>query len=199
MGLYDHGLLFEIGDKVLIKSQNNQEGVVVGWYITHTPSLRLGFSTFSKEYQVRCEFDHWNQDPYYPIGEYLGKRPVFVRIKEEDLTSLAVSVATDNVHLLDALTYISKNSIPIDPYYIIDIAQGSQMDNIALQFGLQRNGDQETDVEFRKRILDYYNYRGFPTFRTLCPEDLPTCDHSWKHYEGFSSNYDYCEKCDQKK
>lgn len=28
---------------------------------------------------------------------------------------------------------------------------------------------------------------------------LNTCNHSWKSYQGFSENYDYCEKCDEKK
>lgn len=28
---------------------------------------------------------------------------------------------------------------------------------------------------------------------------LDECDHNWKTYEGFSSSYEYCTKCDRKK
>lgn len=28
---------------------------------------------------------------------------------------------------------------------------------------------------------------------------LNICNHSWKSYQGFSENYEYCEKCDEKK
>lgn len=31
------------------------------------------------------------------------------------------------------------------------------------------------------------------------PDISSKCNHSWKSYQGFSENYDYCEKCDIKK
>jgi len=31
------------------------------------------------------------------------------------------------------------------------------------------------------------------------PKTVKTCDHSWKNYHGFTEQYDYCEKCDQRK
>lgn len=30
-------------------------------------------------------------------------------------------------------------------------------------------------------------------------ESLDNCDHSWKQYQGFTENYEYCIKCDLKK
>lgn len=31
------------------------------------------------------------------------------------------------------------------------------------------------------------------------PKLLVTCNHSWKYYQGFTENYEYCVLCDQKK
>ena len=33
----------------------------------------------------------------------------------------------------------------------------------------------------------------------LVGKNKPQCSHSWKHYQGLSQEFDYCEKCDEKK
>lgn len=60
-------------------------------------------------------------------------------------------------------------------------------------------------AEIQKNINKWYN-NVIVTGKLECVDpgmnavvQLNACDHKWKHYQGFSETYEYCEACDEKR
>ena len=106
---------FGLGD-VVTSFYSNKIGKIIGCFC-------LSAINDDKKYiyyHVKYEEDCWNDDPHFSVSEYLGKKPAFYRIKEEDILLVESSqivkmeepvVRNSSIEndSLDALRYLSAN------------------------------------------------------------------------------------------
>lgn len=183
----DCGMKFELNQRVFIKTMDNKEGIVTGWF-TRYDSLGT-----HKEYEV-CYQDKLIWEAHYPsVKEYLGSRSCYIRAKEEDLES-------EIFNIIEQIKVTEEIRIAA-----IEISRGLDLDLCASYHNIFRLPN-ETDVELRIRILDSINKAsirvdiGTPDSIEAVRQKVSdaikaNCKHSWKTYTGFTDAFDYCEKC----
>jgi hypothetical protein len=161
----DHGMKFDLNQKVFIKTMNNIEGIITGRFFKCED---LPWGKITNEYDVLYLDDSLGWETYYPsVREYVGPGRVTARIKEEDLAPFT----TLGVRGIDGAEWVKEKG---DAFDILRYISG-----IPVHINIQDTAE----IVARKTAKAIETH----------------CTHSWKSYQGFTQQYDYCEKCDAKK
>lgn len=185
---------FNCFDEVFIKSLN-RNGTVRTVYCDSNCGVRV------YSYEVYYMEDSFQPHIKYGVNDYLGKKPVYIRVYEKDLIKVSNIENKDiSKDISDAVRYCYGYG-PESLYNTnVSTAFGLDLDKIGEMHNLRRIV--EDDQAYRERILK--NIRGTSSV-TSSTEDLSVsikhvaCSHSWKTYEGLLNKYDFCTICDEKK
>lgn len=210
----ERGMKFDLGQKVFIKTMNNKEGIITGWFVDYKAS------------PVKREYDVWYKDTnlgwesHYPsVMEYLGPKSVTARVSEEDLAPFTTvglrgvdgaAWAEAKNHMFDPLRYavaVTKNENAV--VKAARVADGQDLDLVGTFWGISRLPN-ETDAELRIRILNgIHNVpitvnieisdSGQEVGEKVSAAIKANCTHSWTTYTGFTDTFDYCQKCNCRK
>ena len=121
------------------------------------------------KYTVAVEEDYWDFSDQ--VGTYMGKRYAKIDCKEEDLEEV------EPIDIQGALKSIVDS---IDKAHYLD----------SMRYAMHGINQYEP-VKFYSDGINWHI--------SIDVKIVKQCLHSWKTYEGFTSRFDYCEKCDAKK